>query len=100
MLKIRLQRTGRVNNPAFRVVLTESTNSAQSGRFQEILGNYNPKAGIVELKDARIKHWLKMGAQASGTVHNFLVDRKIVDGKKVNVMPKKTKQAKKEAAAK
>ncbi len=100
MLKIRLQRTGRVNTPAFRVVLTESTDSAQSGKFQEILGNYNPKAGLVELKADRIKYWLKMGAQASGTIHNFLVDQKIVDAKKKNVLPKRTKQAKKEAEAK
>ncbi len=100
MLKIRLQRTGRVNNPAFRVVLTESTNSAQSGKFQEILGSYEPKAGVVSLKVERIKHWLGMGAQASGTVHNFLVDQKIVSAKKINVMPKRTKQAKKEEAAK
>lgn len=99
MLKIRLQRTGRTNNSSFRVVLTESTNSAQSGRFQEILGNYDPKAGKIEFKTERVKHWLKMGAKASGTVHNFFVDQKIIDSKKINVLPKKTKQAKKEVAA-
>jgi hypothetical protein len=36
-----------------------------------------------------------VGAQASGTVHNFLVDHKIVEAKKRNVMPKRTKQVKK-----
>lgn len=81
------------------MVLTESTNSAQSGRFQEILGNYDPKAGKIEFKTERVKHWLKMGAKASGTVHNFFVDQKIIDSKKINVLPKKTKQAKKEVAA-
>ncbi len=100
MLKIRLQRVGRVNNPSYRVVLTESTNSAQSGKFQEILGFYEPKLGKVELKADRIKYWLSVGAQASGTVHNFLVDHKIVEAKKRNVMPKRTKQVKKEAPAK
>jgi small subunit ribosomal protein S16 len=99
MLKIRLQRTGRVNNPAFRVVLTDSKNSAQSGKFQEILGSYEPKAGKVSLKADRIKHWLTLGAQASGTMHNFLVDQKIVSAKKINVMPKRTKQVEKEEAA-
>jgi small subunit ribosomal protein S16 len=96
MLKIRLQRVGRVNNPSFRVVLTESTNSAQSGKFQEILGFYDPKSGKVELKSDRIKYWISVGAQVSGTVHNFLVDNKIVEAKKVNVMPKRTIQSKKE----
>lgn len=100
MLKIRLQRVGRINNPSFRVVLTESTNATRSGRFQEILGFYDPRLGNIELKADRIKYWLSMGAQASGTVHNFLVDQKIIDAKKKNMLPKKTKQVKKEAEAK
>lgn len=98
MLKIRLQRTGRKNNPFFRVVIGEHTNSAQSGKFLEILGSYDPKAGKVEIKSDRAKYWLSKGAQASGTVHNFLVDHKIIDSKKKNVMPKRTKQVKKEEA--
>lgn len=98
MLKIRLQRTGRKNNPSFRVVVGEHTNSAQSGKFIEVVGSYEPKSGVVSLKADRIKHWIKSGAQPSGTVHNFLVDQKIVDGPKKNVMPKRTKQVKKEEA--
>lgn len=99
MLKIRLQRTGRKNNPSFRVVVGEHTNSAQSGKFVEIIGSYDPKAGKFEVKADRAKYWLSKGAQASGTVHNFFIDQKISEGKKVNVMPKRTKQTKKEAAA-
>lgn len=98
MLKIRLQRTGRKNNPSFRVVVGEHTNSAQSGKFIEVVGSYEPKSGVVSLKTDRIKHWIKSGAQPSGTVHNFLVDQKIVDAPKKNVMPKRTKQVKKEEA--
>ena len=98
MLKMRLQRTGRKNEPYFRVVLGEHTNSAQSGKFIEILGSYDPKAGVVTVKEDRVKYWLSKGAQASGTVHNFLVDKKLIDGKKINVMPKRTKQVKKEEA--
>ena len=95
---MRLQRTGRKNEPYFRVVLGEHTNSAQSGKFIEILGSYDPKAGVVTVKEDRVKYWLSKGAQASGTVHNFLVDKKLIDGKKINVMPKRTKQVKKEEA--
>jgi small subunit ribosomal protein S16 len=90
MLKIRLQRTGRRNQAQFRVVLTDSKNGPKSGRFKEILGSYEPKSGSVELKKDRIQYWLSVGAQTSGTVHNFLVDQKIVDGKKVNVLPQKS----------
>ncbi len=90
MLKIRLQRTGRKNDPSFRVLLTDSKNSAKSGKFLEILGSYNVKIGEVLLKGDRISHWMKNGAQVSDTVHNFLVTQKIVEGKKKNVLSKKS----------
>jgi small subunit ribosomal protein S16 len=89
MLKIRLQRIGRKNDPAFRVVLTDSKNSTKSGRFLEIVGTYNPKAGVTKFDTDRIKHWMSKGAQVSDTVHNFLVHQKVLEGKKKNVLPKK-----------
>ncbi|MEA3399093.1 MAG: 30S ribosomal protein S16 [Patescibacteria group bacterium] len=95
MLKIRLQRVGRKNDPAFRVVLTDSKNAAKSGKFKEILGSYDVKAGKIVLKEERITYWLKNGAQPSDTVFNFLVEQKIVEGKKKNVLPKKSPTKKK-----
>jgi len=101
MLTIRLQRTGRKNDPAYRVVLTDSKNGPQSGKFKEILGSYTPKSNEVIFKADRIKHWISVGASTSETVHNFLVKQKIIDGKKINVLPKKTKTvARKEAKKK
>ncbi len=90
MLKIRLQRIGRKNDPAFRVVLTDSKNSTKSGKFKEILGSYTPKSGEVIFKADRVKYWISIGAQVSDTVHNFLVSQKIIEGKKKNVLPKKS----------
>ena len=90
MLKIRLQRIGRKNDAAFRVVLTDSKNSAKSGKFKEILGSYNLKSGEVLFKADRVSYWMKNGAQVSDTVHNFLVHQKIVEGKKKNVLSKKS----------
>jgi small subunit ribosomal protein S16 len=55
MLKIRLQRIGRKNDPSFRAVLTDSKNSTKSGKFLEILGTYNPKAGEKVFNTDRIK---------------------------------------------
>ena len=101
MLKIRLQRIGRKNDPAFRAVLTDSKNSTKSGKFLEILGTYNPKAGETNFQNDRIKHWLYKGAQLSGTMHNFLVHNKVIEGKKINVLPKKKPtQKRKELKAK
>jgi small subunit ribosomal protein S16 len=90
MLKIRLQRIGRKNDSAFRVVLTDSKNSAKSGKFKEILGSYNLKSGEVMFKNDRVKHWMSFGAQVSDTVHNFLVKQKVIEGKKKNVLSKKS----------
>jgi small subunit ribosomal protein S16 len=90
MLKIRLQRIGRKNDPAFRVVLTDSKNSTKSGKFKEILGSYNVKEGVMIFKADRISYWISNGAQVSDTVHNFLVHQKLVTGKKKNVLSKKS----------
>lgn len=90
MLKIRLQRVGRKHEPSFRLVLTDSKNSTKSGRSLETLGSYDARHGDKAVfKDERVKYWLSKGAQASGTVHNLLVSKKIIDGKKVNVLPLK-----------
>lgn len=98
MLKIRLQRTGRTNNPSYRVVVTEHTNSPKSGRATEVLGSYNPKSKERVLDGERIKYWLSKGAQASGTMHNMLISAGIISGKKINVLPKKTVPKKEEVA--
>jgi small subunit ribosomal protein S16 len=90
MLKIRLQRIGRKNDPAFRVVLTDSKNSTKSGKFKEILGSYNLKKGEVLFKADRISYWMSNGAQVSDTVHNFLVHQNLITGKKKNVLSKKS----------
>ena len=99
MLKIRLQRIGRRNDPSFRVVLTDSKNSAKSGRFLEILGTYNPKASDKKsnkkFENERIKYWMSKGAKLSDTMHNFLVHDKVVAGKKINVLPKNRLSGKK-----
>jgi small subunit ribosomal protein S16 len=90
MLKIRLQRTGRKNEAHFRVVLTDSKNAAKSGKFLEILGSYNPKAGTFVSDKEAIKQWIKNGAQVSPTMHNFLVKEGTIEGKAKNVLPKKS----------
>jgi small subunit ribosomal protein S16 len=90
MLKIRLQRTGRKNDPHFRLIVTESILKPKTTQFAEILGTYNVKAGVFAAKADRVKHWISVGAQTSDTVHNLLISKGIIEGKKVNVLPKKS----------
>ncbi len=100
MLKIRLQRVGRKHEPTFRVVLTDSKNSTKSGRLLEVLGAYDPRHKDTTALDAeKIKYWMSKGAQATPTMHNMLISKKIIDGKKINVLPKKTVPKKEEEPA-
>ena len=89
MLKIRLQRVARKHIPIFRVVLTDSKNSTKSGRFHEVLGSFNLKTDEKTVNAERVKYWISKGAQPSGTLHNFFVSERIIEGKKINVLPKK-----------
>lgn len=94
MLKIRLQRIGRKNNPSFRVVLVEHT-MRPKGEFIEILGSYNKTQKQKSLNKERILYWISKGAQVSPTMHNLLVDEKIIDKAKVKAWkPKKREEAK------
>ncbi len=93
---------GRKHEPTFRIVLTDSKNSTKSGRSREVLGSYDPRKTVDLLKTDRIKYWLEMGALPTGTVHNLFVTHKIIDSKKINVLPRKhpvvkEKEAEKEA---
>ncbi len=91
MLTIRLQRTGRKHEPTFRVVLTDSKNGPKSGKFLEVVGSYDARdKNTTKINGDKVKHWMSKGAKPSDTVHNLLVTHKIIDAKKINVLPKKT----------
>ena len=98
MLMIRFQRIGRTNDPAFRIVVLEKERAAKAGNIVEQLGTYNPKSKALSLKAEQIKHWIAMGAQPTDSIHNLLVNKGIIEGKKVNVLPKKTPQTKEQEA--
>lgn len=90
MLVIRMQRTGRTNAASFRLVVGEKIFSPKSGKHLAQVGSYNPKTKHTIIDEVAVKHWLKMGAQMSGTVNNLFINKGIIQGKKVNVLPKKT----------
>jgi small subunit ribosomal protein S16 len=96
MLGIRLKRTGRTNDPSFKIVVGERKYSPKSGKHFEYLGSYNPKTKHTIINAEAVKGWLAKGAQASGTVHNLLLKNGIITGKKVDVNPKKVLAKKEE----
>jgi len=87
---MRLQRTGRKNNPSYRVVVTDSRNAVSRGRSVDLIGSYDPKMGRVQIDKDKATHWLSHGVQPSDTVYNMLIAQGIVEGRKKNVLPKKS----------
>ncbi|HYC79916.1 MAG TPA: 30S ribosomal protein S16 [Candidatus Binatia bacterium] len=100
MLIIRLQRTGTKNRPTFRLVLAQAYRSATK-RFIEILGHYNPRSKEFGIKnEERLKYWIGQHVKLSPTVHNLLVEKKLMEGSKVKAwQPKKKEKPEGEAAA-
>jgi small subunit ribosomal protein S16 len=99
MLSIRLLRTGKKNQPFYRMVVTDKKNPPRGGRFLEIVGFLNPFSKEKDIKADRIKHWISVGAKPSETVHNMLVKEQIIDGTKI-AMHKEPKKKAVEAKAK
>ena len=85
-----MQRSGPINQPSFRIVVTEHTSSPKAGKYVERVGFYNPTSKERTLVEDRIKYWMSVGAKPSGTVHNMLVSAGLLNAKKINVLPKKT----------
>ena len=73
MLKIRLRRTGAKKQPSYRVVVAEST-APRDGTFLEILGHYNPLTNptTFEVKEERVREWLRRGASPTERVQRLL----------------------------
>ncbi len=69
MVRIRLRRVGAKAQPSYRVVAA-NREAPRDGRFNEILGFYNPRTqpATIELDEARIYDWLSKGAQPSDSV--------------------------------
>lgn len=92
MLMIRFQRTGRSNDPAFRIVVLEKERAAQAGNIVELLGTYNPKSKALTLNEESVKSWVAKGAQPTDSIRNLLITKGVIEGKKANVLPKKSPQ--------
>jgi small subunit ribosomal protein S16 len=82
MLAIKLSKTGKTNKKMFRLVISEKGRDPY-GNILEILGSYNPHSKELAAKTDRVKYWISKGAQMTATVNNLLVEKKIIEGKKV-----------------
>ena len=95
MVKIRLTRFGRKNNPFYRIVTADSRNR-RDGAFIEQLGTYEPFTGKVTINEERSLLALKIGAQPTDTVKSIL-KKKGIFAKFLLTKQKKVKIKKKDS---
>ena len=74
-------RIGKRGQAYFRIVVQEQRSKNQ-GKYLEDLGSWNPHQNLIQIKEERAKYWLSNGAKPSDTVHNFLVDKGLIEGPK------------------
>jgi small subunit ribosomal protein S16 len=72
-VRIRLKRTGGLNDPQYRVVVTDKRNP-RDGRFIEEIGFYKPQVQgqNFQLDLERTTFWISKGAQPSDTVRSLI----------------------------
>ena len=90
MLMMRLQLVGRKNDPSYRIVVTDKRTGPKSNKHIDLLGSYNPKLGHIQIDGDKAKKWLAQGVQPSVTLHNILISQKVIEGKKINALSKKS----------
>ena len=73
MVRIRLRRVGSNKNPIWRIVVADRR-SPRDGRTIETIGQYNPQTepSLIEIDEARARHWLAHGAMPTATVATLL----------------------------
>ncbi len=97
MLKIRLKRLGAKKNPAYRVIVINSTTKREGAPIQE-LGHYNPKTKVMKLDKQAALDWVSKGAQPTETVA-YLIKNCNEDGS-LNYKKSETVKLSKKAMAK
>lgn len=94
MISMRLTRHGAKKRPFYHIVVADSR-SPRDGRFIEKVGSYNPmlpreSGERVKLDEARVKHWLSVGAQPTDRVKRFLAEAKLGPKFEQRETPKKS----------
>lgn len=87
MLRIRFKKVGRKHQISFRIVVAERR-SKRDGKNIEDIGFYNPISKEFGIKKDRLDYWLKNGAKPTPTVHNLLIKKQLISGKKIRIKTK------------
>ncbi len=77
VLKIKLSRTGKRNQPYYRVVVAEKR-SKLTGQYIDLLGNYDPNdpKNKLTIDKKRYADWITKGAKPTNTVRQLVAKQK------------------------
>lgn len=67
MVKIRLARHGKRNDPFYRIVAIEST-KRREGEPLDVIGYWHPKKDDKKIDKKKYDYWVKNGAQVTDAV--------------------------------
>jgi len=108
MVIIRLRRTGKKNDPTYRIVVTDQRKSVYSP-YIDILGNYDPGTKKIVLDKVKALAWMNKGAKPTNTVsklfekegikHKLIVIKKFRAVSKEELEAQKTKEEAEKAKA-
>ena len=71
MLKIRLQREGRIKNPIYKIVVAENVKK-RDGKFIKNIGYYNPITKYCFINKILLIKYLNFGAYPTMTVYYLI----------------------------
>jgi len=83
MLTIRLKSEGKKHQKTMRIVIIDSRKSSISNRYIEKIGWWIPAEHKHAINKEKALYWISKGAKPSATVHNLLIEDKIIEGNKI-----------------
>jgi small subunit ribosomal protein S16 len=75
MIRIRLKRQGKRNDPFYRIVAIEKSKKA-GGEPLEVLGHWHPSTNDKKVDKKKIDAWVEKGAEVSSAVKELLESKK------------------------
>lgn len=71
MIRIRLSRGGKRNDPFYRIVAVDKHKKARGGVL-EVLGHWFPRKKDLKLDKKKVQFWLAKGAQPTQTIKSLI----------------------------
>lgn len=75
MIRIRLSRIGKKNDPFYRIVAIEQ-HRKREGKPVEVLGYWHPRENVKKIDSKKYEYWISKGAKPSDAVSKLFSSKK------------------------